>query len=98
MRRAISLPLWQLLAPDHRIIALAPTGICRARRSTLDTFKLLCPLLNHLYDAGTEHGCAVRGKVKLPHCHFDPSYALAKLELRKVLNEKLEDGPRAFRP
>ena len=61
-------------------------------------FKLLCPLLNHLDDVGTEHGRAGHGKVKLPHCHFDPSYALAKLELRKVLNEKLEDSPRAFRP
>ena len=61
-------------------------------------FKLLFPLLNHLYDAGTEHCRAVHGKVKLLHCHFDPSYALTKLELRKVLNEKLEDSPRAFRP
>ena len=60
-------------------------------------FKLLCPLLNHLYDAGTEHCRGGHGKFKLPHCHFDPSYALRKLELRKVLNEKLEDSPRAFR-
>ncbi len=57
-------------------------------------FKLRCPLLNHLYDASTEHGRAGHGKVKLPHCHFDPSYALTKLELRKVLNEKLEDSLR----
>jgi hypothetical protein len=61
-------------------------------------FKFLCPHLDHLYDASTEHGRAGHGMVTLPHCHFDPSYALAKLELRKVLNEKLEDGPRAFRP
>jgi hypothetical protein len=61
-------------------------------------FKLLCPILNHLYDAGTEHGRPGHGKVKVPPCHFHPSYALTKLELRKVLNEKLEDSPRAFRP
>jgi hypothetical protein len=27
-------------------------------------FKLLFPLLNHLYDAGKEHGRAGHGKVK----------------------------------
>lgn len=36
-------------------------------------FRLFRPLLNHLYDIGTERDRGDHGKVKLPHCHFEPS-------------------------